>query len=139
MSSRWPIRRRNTGFRASGAGDRLGFDPCCILRRQPSGFAAACARRRGTGRRSFHPVDAVWTERPPPPLGPVSIHGSHTQAKVRLKSSSASGWKSQGLASMRWCCRIRRGGLSFNIRGADVSHTPLPLSYALVPKEARPL
>jgi Xaa-Pro aminopeptidase len=27
---------------------------------------------------------------------------------------------------------------TFNIRGADVAHTPLPLSYALVPKEGRP-
>jgi Xaa-Pro aminopeptidase len=27
---------------------------------------------------------------------------------------------------------------TFNIRGADVSHTPLPLSYALVPKHGRP-
>src|SRR6516225_8767925 len=27
---------------------------------------------------------------------------------------------------------------TFNIRGADVSHTPLPLAYALVPKEGRP-
>src|SRR3954452_15134811 len=26
---------------------------------------------------------------------------------------------------------------TFNIRGADVSHTPLPLSYALVPKDGR--
>ena len=27
---------------------------------------------------------------------------------------------------------------TFNIRGGDVSHTPLPLSYALVPKAGRP-
>src|SRR5262249_61043202 len=27
---------------------------------------------------------------------------------------------------------------SFNIRGGDVAHTPLPLSYALVPKDGRP-
>jgi Xaa-Pro aminopeptidase len=27
---------------------------------------------------------------------------------------------------------------TFNIRGADVAHTPLPLSYALVPREGRP-
>ena len=27
---------------------------------------------------------------------------------------------------------------TFNIRGADVAHTPLPLSYALVPKDGRP-
>jgi Xaa-Pro aminopeptidase len=28
---------------------------------------------------------------------------------------------------------------TFNIRGADVAHTPLPLSYALVPKDGRPV
>ena len=40
---------------------------------------------------------------------------------------------------MRWCCRIRHAvAWTFNIRGADVSHTPLPLSYALVPKDGRP-
>ena len=27
---------------------------------------------------------------------------------------------------------------AFNIRGGDVAHTPLPLSYALVPKTGRP-
>src|SRR4029077_18184121 len=27
---------------------------------------------------------------------------------------------------------------TFNIRGADVPHTPLPLSYALVPRDGRP-
>ncbi len=26
---------------------------------------------------------------------------------------------------------------TFNIRGADVAHTPLPLSYALIPKDGR--
>ena len=27
---------------------------------------------------------------------------------------------------------------TFNIRGADVSHTPLPLSFAIIPREGRP-
>ena len=27
---------------------------------------------------------------------------------------------------------------TFNIRGADVAHTPLPLGFALVPREGRP-
>ena len=26
----------------------------------------------------------------------------------------------------------------FNIRGADVAHTPLPLAYAVIPHEGRP-
>ena len=27
---------------------------------------------------------------------------------------------------------------TFNIRGADVAHTPLPLAFAIVPQEGRP-
>ena len=27
---------------------------------------------------------------------------------------------------------------TFNIRGADVAHTPLPLAFAIVPTEGRP-
>ena len=27
----------------------------------------------------------------------------------------------------------------FNIRGADVSHTPLPLGFAYIPREGRPI
>ena len=27
---------------------------------------------------------------------------------------------------------------TFNIRGSDVAHTPLPLSFAMVPREGRP-
>src|SRR5262249_37687630 len=30
------------------------------------------------------------------------------------------------------------GAWAFNIRGADVSHTPLPLVFAVIPKEGRP-
>jgi Xaa-Pro aminopeptidase len=84
-------------------------------------------------------VDAIWTERPPPPLAPVAVHGArfageaeadklrHIQHEIGklgvdalvLSDSHAVAW-------------------TFNIRGADVAHTPLPLSYALVPRDGRP-
>src|ERR1700742_3602394 len=86
-----------------------------------------------------NPLDSVWTERPAPPLGPVAIHGTQF-------SGEAEGEKLNRIRT-----EIERLGVdalvlsdshavawTFNIRGADVSHTPLPLSYALVPKTGRP-
>ncbi|MGL4558915.1 MAG: aminopeptidase family protein P, partial [Afipia sp.] len=86
-----------------------------------------------------NPVDSIWNDRPAAPLGAVKVHPaqfageseSDKLARVRneitrlnvdalvLSDSHAVAW-------------------TFNIRGADVAHTPLPLSYALVPKDGRP-
>src|SRR5258707_7124727 len=122
------------------AGDRVGFDPWLHTSAAAERLGAACAKAGAElVAVETNPVDSVWTERPPPPLGPVSVHGpqfsgeaeaeklSHIRAEIEklgvdalvLSDSHAVAW-------------------TFNIRGADVSHTPLPLSYALVPKAARP-
>ena len=81
----------------------------------------------------------MWTERPAPPLGPVAIHGAQFSGEVeadklgRIRAEIARlGADALVLSdshAVAW---------TFNIRGADVSHTPLPLSYALVPKDGRP-
>jgi Xaa-Pro aminopeptidase len=122
------------------AGDRVGFDPWLHTSAAAERLGAACAKAGAElVAVETNPVDSVWTERPPPPLGPVSVHGpqfsgeaeaeklSHIRAEIEklgvdalvLSDSHAVAW-------------------TFNIRGADVSHTPLPLSYALVPKDGRP-
>jgi Xaa-Pro aminopeptidase len=86
-----------------------------------------------------NPVDSVWTERPSPPLGPVSVHGpqfageaeAEKLGRIRLEMTKlgADALVLSDSHAVAW---------TFNIRGADVSHTPLPLSYALVPKDGRP-
>src|SRR5260221_1689126 len=122
------------------AGDRVGLDPWLHTSAAAERLGAACAKAGAElVAVETNPVDSVWTERPPPPLGPVSVHGpqfsgeaeaeklSHIRAEIEklgvdalvLSDSHAVAW-------------------TFNIRGADVSHTPLPLSYALVPKDGRP-
>jgi len=122
------------------AGDRLGFDPWLHTTAAAERLAAACSKAGATlVAVDSNPLDSVWTERPAPPLGPVAIHGTQF-------SGEAEGDK---LARIR--AEIERLGVdalvlsdshavawTFNIRGADVSHTPLPLSYALVPKTGRP-
>src|SRR6202165_4753517 len=122
------------------AGDCLGFDPWLHTSAAADRLAVACAK---AGAELIavdtNPLDSVWTERPPPPLGPVSVHGTQFSGEAETDK----------LRRMR--LEIVRLGVdalvlsdshavawTFNIRGADVSHTPLPLSYALVPKDGRP-
>src|SRR5260370_498223 len=122
------------------AGDRLGFDPWLHTSAAAERLATACAKA-GSELIAVdsNPLDSVWTERPPPPLAPVAIHGTQFSGEVG----------SDKLRRIR--TEIIRLGVdalvlsdshavawTFNIRGADVSHTPLPLSYALVPKDGRP-
>src|ERR1700759_1129567 len=58
------------------AGDRLGFDPWLHTTAAAERMAAACAKAGAElVAVETNPVDSVWTERPAPPLGPVSIHG----------------------------------------------------------------
>ena len=90
------------------AGDRLGFDPWLHTSAAAERLATACTRAGAELIAvDINPVDSIWTERPRPPLGPVAVHGTHYSGEAEAKSSSASGWRSQNSASMRWCCRIR--------------------------------
>ncbi|WP_420131320.1 aminopeptidase P family protein [Rhodopseudomonas sp.] len=122
------------------AGDRLGFDPWLHTSSAVERLQAACAK---AGAELIavdsNPIDAVWHERPAPPLGAVSIHGAEFSgeseaAKLGRIRDELGRLKADALVlsdshAVAW---------TFNIRGADVSHTPLPLSYALVPKDGRP-
>src|SRR5258708_22240342 len=59
------------------AGDRVGFDPWLHTSVAAERLAAACAKAGAeliAG--GSNPVDAILTQRPPPPLGPVSVHGT---------------------------------------------------------------
>src|SRR5436305_4550756 len=55
------------------AGDRLGFDPWLHTSAGAERLAAACAKANAElVAVDRNPLDSVWTERPPPPLGPVA-------------------------------------------------------------------
>jgi Xaa-Pro aminopeptidase len=123
------------------AGDRLGFDPWLHTSAAAERLASACLKAGAElVAVDSNPVDSVWTERPAPPLGPVVVHGTRFAGeaeaeklrRIRLEMAKL-GVDALVLSdshAVAW---------TFNIRGADVSHTPLPLSYALVPKDGRPI
>lgn len=122
------------------AGDRLGFDPWLHTSAAVERLQGACAK---VGAElvavDTNPIDAVWQERPAPPLGQVSVHdlkfaGEAETSKLDRVRDEIARLRTDALVmsdphAVAW---------TFNIRGADVAHTPLPLAYALVPKEGRP-
>jgi len=123
-----------------GAGGVLGYDPWLHT---PDGVARLerAARKAGGSLRAVaaNPVDAVWTDRPGAPSGPVVPHppalaGEATPEKLaRIRAVLAKGDCTALVISdphnLAW---------AFNLRGADVAHTPLALGYALLPLEGRP-
>src|SRR5215813_7674549 len=121
-------------------GDRLGFDPWLHTSAAAERLAAACAKAGAElVAVDSNPVDTIWTERPAPPVAPVSVHGPRyageaEAAKLNRVRDEVAKLGADALVlsdshAVAW---------AFNIRGADVAHTPLPLSYALVPKDGRP-
>jgi Xaa-Pro aminopeptidase len=123
-----------------GPGDRFGFDPWLHTSAAAERLAAACAKAGAElVAVDSNPLDAVWTERPPPPLAPVTVHGAQFagegeaeklgRIRAEIDKLGVDALVLSDSHAVAW---------SFNIRGADVAHTPLPLSYALVPKHGRP-
>src|SRR3954454_15220932 len=122
------------------AGDRLGFDPWLHTSAAAERLAAACAKAGAElVALESNPVDAVWTERPAPPLGPVAVHGAQFSGEIEAEKLKRIRLE---IAKLNVDALVLSDShavaWTFNIRGADVSHTPLPLSYALVPKDGRP-
>ena len=121
-------------------GGVLGYDPWLHTPDGVKRLEAAAQRAGGKAVALGHnPVDAVWTDRPSAPLAPVRPHpdalaGEGNAAKIERIRAALQRLKSDALVvsdphNLAW---------TFNLRGGDVAHTPLPLGYALIPREGRP-
>ena len=122
------------------AGDRIGFDPWLDTSAAAERLAAACTKAGAElVAVDSNPIDSVWTERPAPPLGPVTIHDTQFSGESERDKLARIGAEIGKLGVDALVLSDSHAvAWTFNIRGADVSHTPLPLSYALLPKNGRP-
>jgi Xaa-Pro aminopeptidase len=122
------------------ADDRLGYDPWLHTVEAAERLEKACAAA-GAKLIAVEPdlIDAVWADRPAPPLGAVALHD------LRFAGEAAG----EKLARIRAeLTKLRADALvvsdphaiawAFNIRGGDVAHTPLPLAFAIIPRADRP-
>ena len=120
------------------AGARLGYDPWLHTKSQAERLARA-ADRAGAELVPVpeNPVDATWTDRPPAPRTPVVPHegrfagrdsaDKRTEIAEIIKGGGADATVLTQPDSIAWL---------LNIRGADVDHTPLPLSFAILHADA---
>ncbi|WP_336279526.1 aminopeptidase P family protein [Bartonella sp. CB175] len=86
-----------------------------------------------------NPIDLIWHTQPPLPQSALSLHplkyaGCETDKKLALickniQQANADAFIFTDPSSIAWI---------FNIRGNDVSNTPLPLCFALIPTKETP-
>ncbi len=115
-------------------GAALGYDPRLHGTRERDRMAAPC---RAVGARLVpcddNPIDALWADQPPAPLGPIAPHparfsGAEASDKretvaARLTEKGAAAAVLSAPDSIAWL---------LNVRGADVANSPLPHSFAIM-------
>jgi Xaa-Pro aminopeptidase len=122
------------------SGDRLGYDPWLHTSAAVERIAAACTKAGAElVAVESNPIDAIWADRPPPPLAQISVHGAQFAGEAESDKLDRIRAEIGKLAVEALVLSDSHAvAWTFNIRGGDVAHTPLPLSYALVPKTGRP-
>lgn len=116
------------------AGKRVGYDPRLMSPNDVAALAAAAAKAGAElVAVSENPIDAAWADRPPQPMAKVVPQAvkfagmAHTDkleaVGAQLARDGADAAVLTSPASLAW---------AFNIRGGDVSCTPLPLGRAIL-------
>ncbi|KMO42468.1 X-Pro aminopeptidase [Methylobacterium variabile] len=122
------------------AGGVLAYDPWLHT---PDGLTRLDRAAKAAGGRlaptPLNLVDLVWIDRPAAPRAPVVLHpetlaGEAAAAKLGRVREALTKARLDALVvsdphNLAW---------AFNLRGGDVAHTPLPLGYAVIPREGRP-
>jgi Xaa-Pro aminopeptidase len=122
------------------AGAKLGYDPWLHTSESADRLRKACATAGAElVAVDDNPIDALWTDRPAPPAGQVSLRdikfaGESAADKLKRIQAELKPLRADVLVvsdpqNVAW---------TFNIRGADVPHIPLALAFAVIPREGRP-
>ena len=116
------------------AGNKLGFDPWLHTAEGAERLAKACSNIGAIlVATEPNPIDATRRNRPAPPNGAIVPHdlkfaGEPVAQKLdriraEIRKLNADALVVSDPHAVAW---------TFNIRGADVAHTPLPLAFAIV-------
>ena len=122
------------------SGAKFGYDPWLHTTEGADRLRKACATAGAElVAVDGNPIDALWSDRPAPPAGPVTLRdiklaGESAADKLKRIQSELKKLRADILVvsdpqNVAW---------AFNIRGADVAHTPLALAFAAIPREGKP-
>ncbi len=127
---------------ASAEGARIAYDPRLHTPPEIDRLTAALARRSiALVALDANPIDRLWTDRPRPPMGAVQAAPARESRCIdggQARSDARAALKREGVHGLLISDPHASAWL-FNMRGADVPHTPLPLCYSFVPLDGAPL
>ena len=116
------------------AGDRIGYDPWLHTRGWVAATATALAAKDARlVALPRNPIDLVWPDRPAPSTERLEVHSDELAGETSLaKRAKISVWLDARSADAVVVTALDSIAWVFNIRGRDVSHTPVALAFALL-------
>src|SRR5215212_6523057 len=115
-------------------GGRIGYDPWLHTKEWVTKARDALADKGAelvAVRRN--PIDAVWADKPEPSRARLIVHADQYAGKSSAaKRQEMADWLKAQKADAAVLAALDSIAWTFNVRGQDVDHTPVALSFALV-------
>ncbi|MEG3168984.1 aminopeptidase P family protein [Sphingomonas sp. LB3N6] len=115
-------------------GGRIGYDAWLHTGTWVADATTALAERGATLIAvDANPIDAIWTDRPAPSPAKLTVQPDQfTGASSAEKRAAIADWLADHKADAVILSALDSIAWALNIRGGDVDHTPVALSYAIV-------
>ena len=118
----------------AASGGRIGYDPWVHTK----GWAEAAGKALAEKGAELvavdrNPVDAVWAEQPAPSDAKmIALEDQYSGQSSAQKRAAVADWLTQHNLDAAVISALDSVAWTFNIRGEDVSHTPVALSFAML-------
>ncbi|MBP0614778.1 aminopeptidase P family protein [Jiella mangrovi] len=131
----------STYLKSEAAGLKIAYDPWLHTIASVERLSQAMAETGGElVAIADNPIDRIWTDRPAPPKGRAFLHGENLAGKNAAdKLAGLQRVIVDAKADLTVLTDPSSIAWTFNIRGADVEHTPLMLAFAIVPAKGKAL
>lgn len=115
-------------------GGRIGYDPWLHTRAWVEEAKKALAEKGAElVAVNTNPIDAVWPDKPQPSDATLAVQSDDLAGKSSpAKRAEIADWLAERKADAVVLSALDSIAWAFNIRGTDVSHTPVALAYAVV-------
>ncbi len=122
----------------AATGARIGYDPWVHTK----GFVDAATKALATKGASLvaverNPLDGVWSDQPKPSDAKLQVHAAQFAGQSSAaKRQAVADWLVEKSLDATVITALDSVAWTFNVRGTDVSHTPVALSFAVLHKDA---
>ncbi|HZG07436.1 MAG TPA: aminopeptidase P family protein [Allosphingosinicella sp.] len=115
-------------------GGRIGYDPWLHtadwVKKAKAALAEKGAELVAVAR---NPIDVVWADRPEPSKARLIVHpDAYAGKSSAAKRAEMADWLKEQKANAAVLSALDSIAWTFNVRGEDVEHTPVALSFAIV-------